>query len=104
MMLFEITEKQILALKAVVYGCNTNRRLVGATFVSGVGSESEQTISFYEAIRIADDLLEQPAVDAVPVVRCKDCKHRRDDEDYVRGHYCAEKCPNYKERKDGDTT
>ena len=75
LMLFEVTEKQILAIKAVVYGCNTNRRLVGSTFVSGIGSESEQTISFYEAISIADDLLEQPAVDAVPVVRCKECEH-----------------------------
>lgn len=59
MRMFEITEKQILALKAVIYGCNTNRRLVGSVFVSGIGSESEQTISFYDAIRIADDLLEQ---------------------------------------------
>lgn len=32
-----------------------------------------------------------PTIDAVPVVRCKDCKHRRDDEDYVCGHYCVKR-------------
>ncbi len=31
---------------------------------------------------------------AVPVVRCKDCKHRRNDEDYVSGHYCVKRPSN----------
>lgn len=51
-----------------------------------------------------------PAVDAVPVVRCKDCKHYRYDEDFERTacdifimgtdseHFCS-----YGERKDNAT-
>ena len=35
-----------------------------------------------------------PAVDAVEVVRCKDCKHRRNDEDYASGHYCVKRPSN----------
>lgn len=31
---------------------------------------------------------EQPTVDAVEVVRCKDCRHRIADEDFTRGHIC----------------
>lgn len=30
----------------------------------------------------------QPAVDAVPVVRCKDCRHRVDDDAFASGHIC----------------
>ena len=30
-----------------------------------------------------------PDADVVPVVRCKDCKHRRDYGDIARGYYCA---------------
>ena len=33
-------------------------------------------------------------IDAVEVVRCKDCKHRIDDEDFVRGHYCMKRPSN----------
>lgn len=44
--------------------------------------------SFYPtAVRRAIE--KAPTIDAVPVVRCKDCKHRRDDEDYACGHYCV---------------
>lgn len=41
-----------------------------------------------------DDIENLPAVDAVPVVRCGECKHRRDDEDYVSGHYCVKRPSN----------
>lgn len=30
-------------------------------------------------------------VDAVEVVRCKDCKHRIDDIDFVCGHFCTKR-------------
>ena len=62
-----------------------------------------------------EDIEEAPTIDAVPVVRCKDCKHRVDwhEEGYSEdagmcicakphivapNHYCS-----YGERKDGDT-
>lgn len=53
-------------------------------------------------------------VEYAEVVRCKDCKHRRDDEDYVSGHYCVERPSNggrfcedndfcsYGERREGE--
>lgn len=36
----------------------------------------------------------EPAVDAVVVVRCKDCKHRIDNKEFVRGHYCKKRPSN----------
>lgn len=36
----------------------------------------------------------QPAADVVAVVRCKDCKHRIDDKDFVRGHFCVKRPSN----------
>ena len=59
MPLIEISEKQLLALNAVVYGCNTNKRLAGASFMSGIGSDNPKTISFYEAIGIVSEMLEK---------------------------------------------
>ena len=41
-----------------------------------------------------DRLAEAPAVDAVEVVRCKECKHRINDKDFVRGHYCKKRPSN----------
>lgn len=38
----------------------------------------------YEGMR--EDLYSLPAVDAVPVVRCKDCKHSYED---IDGRVCA---------------
>lgn len=32
--------------------------------------------------------------DLVEVIRCKYCEHRRDDEDYVGGHYCVKRPSN----------
>ena len=59
MPLIEISEKQLLALNAVVYGCNTNKRLVGASYMTGIGSDNPKTISFYEAIGIVSEMLEK---------------------------------------------
>lgn len=46
-----------------------------------------------EAVRrclqeILDDVKESPVVDAVRVVRCRDCKHYREPNEAVRSHYC----------------
>ena len=35
-----------------------------------------------------------PTVDAVEVVRCKDCKYRRNDINFVTGHYCVKRPSN----------
>lgn len=43
---------------------------------------------------IASMITDAKTIDAVPVVRCEDCKHRRNDEDYVCGHYCVKRPSN----------
>ena len=56
----------------------------------------------------ADMVCEQPTLDAVPVVRCKDCivSYCFGDEDIVCGRTCvnvdADDFCSYGERKDGD--
>lgn len=56
---------------------------------------------------VADVLRKMPTIDAVPVVRCKDCRWRTDSE-YIRWHPCDEVAVNDDwfcadgERKDDD--
>jgi hypothetical protein len=54
-----LTDKQILALKAVAYGCNKNKRLVGASYVCDIHSAKTQDISFYEALNIVYEMLDE---------------------------------------------
>jgi hypothetical protein len=67
MRLIEVSEKQLLALKAVVHGCNTNKRLVMASYMSNIRSEKPEMISYYEAIKTVDEMLSQPTIEAEPV-------------------------------------
>lgn len=53
-----LTDKQILALKAVAYGCNKNKRLVGASYVCDIHATKTQDISFYEALNIIYEMLD----------------------------------------------
>lgn len=55
----ELTDKQLLALKAVAYGCNKNKKLVGSSYVCGINSEKTQDISFYEALAVVYELLDK---------------------------------------------
>lgn len=52
-----LTDEELLALNAVVYGCNTNRKLVYAKYMQGVHSENPQTIPFDKAIEIVQKLI-----------------------------------------------
>lgn len=54
-----LTDKQILALKAVAYGCNKNKRLVGASYLCDIHSAKTQDISFYEALTIVYEILDE---------------------------------------------
>ena len=67
MRLIEVSEKQLLAIKAVVHGCNTNKRLVGASYMHNIRSEKPEMISYYEAIKTVDEMLSQPTIEAEPV-------------------------------------
>ena len=55
---------------------------------SSCGAEHKQLAEWLK------ELKDRRAADVAPVVRCKDCKHRRDDEDYVCGHYCVKRPSN----------
>lgn len=51
-------------------------------FVTGIG-EVVNAIDVFEQIKDA------PTIDAVEVVRCRDCKHLRIDSDFYEKRYCA---------------
>ena len=75
------------------------RKMSGADF----GGE------FWDEAVLASDIKNAPTVDAVPVVRCKDCKWLYDeiDEYCCRSHrglvrICENSFCSYGERKDGD--
>ena len=55
-----LSEKELLALKAVCFGCRKNVRLTGSTFVENFrDSVRRQEIDFLEALEIAYDLIEK---------------------------------------------
>lgn len=60
--LIEITEEQMLAIKAMAYGCACNKRLVGASYMTGLATNSPQSIPFNEAWSITQEFIEQPTV------------------------------------------
>lgn len=43
-----------------------------------------------------------PTIDAVPVVRCKDCRHWRDDNPRVNGYHCCYRMHNIFPMKESD--
>ena len=51
-----MTEKQILSLRAVLYGCMTNLKLENAIYKT---LSSKHTISFDEATNIVSDMIAQ---------------------------------------------
>ena len=55
-----VDDEVILALKAVVYGCNTNRRLVCGHFAHNINDPGKmQTIEFEKAIQISSLTIEK---------------------------------------------
>ncbi len=52
----QITEKDLFALRAVLYGCNTNKKLVGGHFLD---RSTSKTISFEDALVVVYELLER---------------------------------------------
>lgn len=50
MVKLELTESEVLALKAVAYGCNKNKKLVGSTYIEDINAEQPKEISFYDAL------------------------------------------------------
>ena len=59
-----LSEKELLALKAVCYGCRKNKRLIGSIFVENFRDpDRRQEIDFLEALEIVHDLIEKMEVE-----------------------------------------
>jgi hypothetical protein len=58
--LIEITEEQLLAIKAMAYGCANNKRLVGASYMTGLTTDNPQSIPFGKAWVIVQEFVEEP--------------------------------------------
>ena len=57
MKISEVSEKELLALQAVYRGCNTNRRLIGETYVRDIRKPIWDEISYYDALKILDKII-----------------------------------------------
>ena len=53
------TSEELLALKAVYRGCNTNKLLIGSNYVHNIGTDHEKSISYYEALKIVDKMIQE---------------------------------------------
>lgn len=56
----KFTEKELLALSAVYYGCNANKRLIGSSYVQNFREpDKRKEIPFHEALEIVRGILEE---------------------------------------------
>lgn len=56
----KITKQEVLALEAVTYGCNTNKKCALGTFVKDIHNyKEENTIEFEDAIQIVWNLIDR---------------------------------------------
>ena len=67
----KLTKKELLALKAVVYGCNTNRKCENGIFCvwENIGTDRaniKEEIPFVEALEIMFKFIEQEGKDEQP--------------------------------------
>ena len=79
--------------------------------ITGSGMSYDEICGYNDGIDIAWNKIEQaPTIDAVPVVRCRECKQGEiDDPDFPDEYYCHEGCGwnkgdfycAYGERKEG---
>lgn len=54
------------------------------------------------AARYCQAIKDAPTIDAVPVVRCKDCRHWRDDNPRANGYHCCYRMHNIFPMKESD--
>lgn len=71
----ERTEELMLAMNAGARAIENTKRYHGAVYTKDVFSENSQEIPYLLAAKVLRKVSDAPTADAVPVVRCKDCKH-----------------------------
>ena len=54
-----LSSQELFALQAVRRGCNTNKKLIGASYVQNFGTDKEKEISYYDALKIIDEIIEE---------------------------------------------
>lgn len=69
----ERTEELMLAMNAGARAIENTRRYHGAIYTKDVFLESPQEIPYLQAAKVLREVSDAPTVDAVPVIRCKDC-------------------------------
>ena len=83
----ERTEELMLAMNAGARAIENTRRYHGAIYTKNVFLESPQEIPYLQAAKVLREVSDAPTVDAVPVIRCKDCKFRYWD-DWLEEYFC----------------
>lgn len=100
----ERTEELMLAMNAGARAIENTKRYHGAVYTKDVFSESPQEIPYLLAAKVLREVSDTPTVDAVPVVRCKECKWTGGDFVCYRGvmvqHKPEDFC-SYGERREG---
>lgn len=92
-------------MKKLIYADDISERLKRVIRIGGKAPDGEHPISAECVLSVLESL---PTVDAVPVVRCRDCKHRDRESDFCHGRgWPMQMVPdndfcNRGERKDGE--
>lgn len=66
--------------------------MMGRMFMPGEQKDLGDAVPYFAEQKVFETLAEQPAVDAVPVVRCKDCVSCYKSEASSTGYQCEEFC------------
>lgn len=66
-------------------------RLIDADSLESSGRFESMKNGDWEYVEVVykDDIDSAPTIDAIEVVRCKNCKYLRIDSDFMKGRYCA---------------
>lgn len=73
----ERTKELMLAMNAGARAIENTKRYHGAVYTKDVFSDNSQEIPYLLAAKVLREVSDAPTVDAVPVVRCKDCIYTR---------------------------
>lgn len=82
----ERTEELMLAMNAGARAIENTKRYHGAVYTKDLFSENSQEIPYLLAAKVLREVSDAPTVDAVPVVRCKDCRNSYEG---IDGRICA---------------
>ena len=71
----ERTEELMLAMNAGARAIENTKRYHGAVYTKDLFADNSQKIPYLLAAKVLREVSDAPTIDAVPVVRCADCKY-----------------------------